>query len=92
MRDKSIKKYKEKWYLIIWVFMNLPIDILKNRIKISKKDFSCLRVSKDFNGVLDRQKNIFEEPKNKEFDYFFEIKSENDLKNIKNNIIDIVRK
>jgi len=81
------KKYK---YKVIGVYFNFPEEFLINRIKKSKRTTKILRVSKDFNELIINQRTRMQVPNPKEFDKFYEIKSEEDLNNVKINLIKII--
>lgn len=81
------KKYK---YKIIGVYFNFPEEFLINRIKKSKRTTKILRVSKDFNELIINQRTRMQVPNSRDFDKFYEIKSEKDLNNVKINLIKMI--
>jgi predicted kinase len=84
---KLAKKYK---YKIIGVYFNFPEEFLIKRINKSKRTIKILRVSKDFNELIVNQRTRMQIPSAKDFDQFYEIRSEKDLTKIKTNLIKII--
>ncbi len=89
---KLIFKLAKKFdYKIIGVYFDLPENLLFERVKNSKRDEAVLRVSKDFNDLIINQRTRMEIPISKDFDKFFVIKSAEDLKQTKSNLIKIIK-
>jgi predicted kinase len=77
-------------YKIICVYFNFPEDFLLQRIKKSKRTTKILRISKNFYDLIINQRTRIQPPNPKNFDDYFVIKSEKDLKGIKNKLIKIL--
>lgn len=72
------------------VYFNIPEKILLERIKNTNKSKAVLNSSKNFKELLiNKQRIIFEDPKQDEADYFFEIK-DGDISRVLEDIKDIV--
>ncbi len=88
-RKKNIELFHSENYKVIGIFLNYPASFLKKRIKESERDNSLLK-TKDFGALVDLQRKILQKPKEEEFDYFFEIKTKEELEQAKKNILEII--
>ena len=84
---KLAKKYK---YKVIGVYFDFPEEFLIDRIKKSKRTTKILRVSKDFSDLIINQRTRMQIPNPEDFNQFYTIKSEEDLNNVKSNLIKII--
>ncbi len=91
LRDKLIEKLHRHDYEVIGIFLDLPRKVLRERVEIAQKDTGVLNVSKDFNVLLDKQRKILAKPKAEEFDYFLEVKKEEDIQMISGEIQEIIK-
>ena len=90
-RDRVFKISKKFDYENIGVYFDFPEDFLIERIKKSKRTKKILSTSKDFHDLIIRQRARVQPPNPKDFDKFFVIKSEKDLKTVKNKILQILK-
>lgn len=81
------KKYR---YKTIGIYFDFPEEFLINRIIKSKRTTKILRVSKDFNELIINQRTRMQVPSPKDFDKFYTIKSEEDLIQVKSNLVKII--
>lgn len=89
-RKMVFKLCKKFNYEVIGIYFDYPEEILKSRVKKTDRSKEILRIAKDFDDLLNKQKSRMQEPKSKEFDEFFVIKKEEDIdkimKSLKNKI------
>jgi predicted kinase len=86
-REAIFELCKKFNYEVIGVYFNLPEDVLSTRIDSAQRETKALRISKDFQDLLIRQKDRMQIPDPSVFSEFFVIKSELDLERVKNEII-----
>lgn len=91
-RTEMITKIRSYEYKVIGVYMNYSEEFLLKRIRETKRDTQYLNLSKSFEEVLTRQRDIFIEPRKEEFGVLFEITSENQIQEVQKNIQDLVTK
>ncbi len=92
LRDQIILYLRKNNIKVIGVYLNFSEQFLINRIEKSQKSTEVLSVSKDYKECLINQRKRFIEPRENEFDYFFEVNSEDELADVKNKIKDIIKK
>jgi predicted kinase len=79
-RDRVFKMCKKFNYNVIGVYFDFPEEFLVKRIDKSSRTKSILSTSKDFHDLIIRQRARVQPPNHRDFDQFFTIKSEKDLK------------
>ncbi|MFA6325144.1 MAG: AAA family ATPase [Candidatus Paceibacterota bacterium] len=84
---KTTKKYN---YKLITVYFNLPEKVLIKRIKNTKKDTRCFRLSLKWNQVLEKQKLYMNLPPDKNTDVYFEIKNNQDSRKVLSKLIELL--
>jgi hypothetical protein len=84
-----IKQYPVK---TIGVYFNYPEELLFERAKTSGRDAGVLRVSKDFNDLIIRQRTRMQPPNPADFDYFFEVNSVDDLSGVMEKVVALFEK
>jgi len=92
LRQQNITKFHQKNYEVIGVYFNYSEEFLRQRVKKANKDISVLGVSKNFDNLLEKQRSIFVEPNQEEFDYFFEVTDEKQLLEVEREIINLFKK
>jgi len=92
MRTQSIERLQNGGYQVIGVYLNLPENILNDRVDRSNKSTDVLNVTKDFHALIIKQRKIFIEPRENEFDYFFEINSDEIYNEVEEKIINLINK
>lgn len=91
-RNEMIQNIHNKGYKVIGIYLNYSDEFLLKRINDTSRDTQYLNLSKSFQEVLSRQKDIFVEPRSNEFDFLFEINSEDQIKEIKQEVNELVTK
>jgi len=77
-------------YKLVGIYFDFPEELLFERVKIYKRPFSILRVSKNFNDLIINQRTRMQVPDPLEFDIFYAIKSPEDLLIIKQKLVSIL--
>ena len=77
-------------YKLVGVYFDFPEELLLERVKISRRSFNVLRVSKDFSDLIINQRTRMQAPGPLEFDVFYTIKSPKDLLIIKQKLASIL--
>lgn len=89
-RKMVLKLCKKFGYKIIGVYFDFSEEFLIQRVQNGNRSTNVLRKSKNFNELIFNQRARMQIPKSSEFYKFMTIKSEYDLKTIKNNLINEV--
>lgn len=86
-RKKVIKLARKFDYKIIGVYFDLSNELLLKRISKTKKTTKVIREAINFRELLINQSDRIQIPKETEFDEFYIVKSEKDLRALKNRLI-----
>ncbi len=89
-RELVLDLCKKFNYKVIGVYFDLPEEVLFERAKKSGRSLDVLRTSKDFEDLIINQRERMQPPASSEFDEFIEIKSEQDISNLKDRLIKIL--
>jgi predicted kinase len=90
-RELVFELCKKNGYKVIGIYLNLPEEILINRINVSERSTNVLRTSKSFNELILNQRERMQPPEPSDFTEFFECKSEQEVEDIKKKIINILK-
>lgn len=93
-RKRLLDYYRERGFVSIIVYFDLPETILRERIARGNRDTSILRTVSSFEQVLDRQMRMkkAEEPAADEADHLFIIRDINDVGQIMAMITNTIQK
>jgi len=90
MRTQIIERLHKGGHQVIGIYLNFSEKVLTYRINETNKSTNVLNTSKDFHALIIKQRKIFIEPKDNEFDYFFEINSNEMYNEIGKKIINMI--
>lgn len=91
-RAKNIRLARKTGRKVVIVYFNLPESLLLERIKATQRSEKCLYYSESFVDLLvNKQRQRFEAPTQKEADYFFEITDEPSSKKAYQSILKLIR-
>ncbi len=74
-------------YKVIGIYFDFPEEFLLQRVKKSERSINILRLSKDFEDLIVKQRTRMQPPDASQFDEFFSVKSEEGLEEIKNKLL-----
>lgn len=89
-RNLVFKMCKKFNYKVIGVYFDFPEYFLINRINKSTRTINILNTSKNFHELIIKQRARVQPPNPEDFDKFFVIKSESDLKKVEIELIKLL--
>ncbi|NDE68346.1 ATP-binding protein [bacterium] len=79
VRGEVIGEVKKYPYMTVGIFFNFPEELLLERVKTSGRDKRVLTTSKSFEEVVINQREWLQVPDPAKFDFFFELKSPDEI-------------
>lgn len=87
-RIQLLNYFKDNGFATILVYFEIPFDILKDRVAVTKRSTSIFRSAATFDEVLARQEaEVHVEPGEEEADQLFTIKNEGDIQTVISSIL-----
>ena len=86
-REMVFELCKKFDYKITGIYFDILEEILVKRAEISGRSINVLRTSENFQALIVNQRNRMQPPNSDDFDEFFVVKSEDEVKKLQKDLI-----